>query len=110
MNSVRAYSRITTEAASLLGDHVRLARRERRWSEAELAERVGVSRATIQKIEKGDPAVTLGLALEACAIVGVPLFGAEDAGGLATHGGRVADKMALLPKRVRKPTPVSDDF
>ncbi|MFM2043072.1 MAG: hypothetical protein RLY86_1648 [Pseudomonadota bacterium] len=106
----RIYSRATTGAAKLLGAQVRLARRERRWSEADLAERIGVSRATLRKIERGDPGVTLGLAFEACAIVGVPLFGAEDAGTQALHSRHIADKLALLPKRIRKTRPVSDEF
>ncbi|WP_234703772.1 helix-turn-helix transcriptional regulator [Rhodospirillum centenum] len=110
MTDSRVYSRATTGAARLLGAQVRLARRERRWSETDLAERIGVSRATVQKIEKGDPGVTLGLALEACAITGVPLFGAEEGGVQAVHSRHIADKLALLPKRIRKPRPVSDEF
>jgi DNA-binding XRE family transcriptional regulator len=41
---------------------------------AELAERVGVSEVTMLKVEHGDPGVRLGIAFEAAALVGVPLF------------------------------------
>ena len=51
-----------------------LARRERRWTLAELAERVGVSVVTIRKVERGDPTVALGTAFEAAVIAGVVLF------------------------------------
>ena len=44
-----------------LGQDIRDARRRRRVPTAILAERASVSRATLVKIEKGDPSVTLGL-------------------------------------------------
>ncbi|MDJ0861030.1 MAG: helix-turn-helix transcriptional regulator, partial [Gammaproteobacteria bacterium] len=50
----RTYSRYTREAASLLAKQVQLGRKRRKWTEHELADRAGISRATLQKIEKGD--------------------------------------------------------
>lgn len=44
-----------------LGQDLRDARRRRRVPTAVLAERASVSRATLVKIEKGDPSVALGL-------------------------------------------------
>ena len=61
---------MTMEALRLLGDRVRLARRERRWTVEDLAARVGVSPVTIRKVEKGDPTVALGTAFEGCGIGG----------------------------------------
>ena len=72
-----SYSPITLEATRLVGDRVRLARKGRRWTVAQLAERVGVSRVTIQKIERGDPTVALGTAFEAATLLGVTLFHAD---------------------------------
>ena len=72
--SVPVGSYLTSEAARLLGRRVSLARRERRWTLAELAERVGVSVVTIRKVERGDPTVALGTAFEAAVIAGVVLF------------------------------------
>jgi transcriptional regulator with XRE-family HTH domain len=43
-----------------LGDRLRLARRRRRLSTVLMAERVGISRDTLNRVEKGDPAVALG--------------------------------------------------
>lgn len=62
------------EAARLLGAQIRLARRERRWSQDELAERAGITTRTVYKIEHGDLSVRLGSAFEAAALLGVPLF------------------------------------
>lgn len=111
MKSKRAYSRYTVEAASLLGRLIQLGRKQRKWSEKELAERAGISRATLQKIEKGDPSVALGLTFEVATLVGVQLFDDETT-SLASHIARVDDKLALLPSAVRKPrkVDVDDDF
>jgi putative transcriptional regulator len=46
-------------------NRLRVLRAERRWSQAELAERVGVSRQAINAVETGkhDPSLTLAFAL-----------------------------------------------
>jgi transcriptional regulator with XRE-family HTH domain len=106
----RAYSSYAREAMSLLGKRIRLARKQRRWSEHELAERAGIARATLQKIERGDPGCRIGLVFELAALVGVTLFEPE-LPGLARQHERVEDKLALLPKAVRSPSEaVDDDF
>lgn len=109
MKHPRALSPLTLEAAKLLGANVRLGRRRRRWTVAELAERVGVSEATMLKVEHGDPGVRLGIAFEAAALVGVPLFD-EDRARRAWEAARVEDRLALLPQRVRQPLKADDDF
>ncbi len=108
----RAFSRQTLLIAQLLGERIRLARREKRWSEAEAAERARISRATLQKIERGGLGVALGLVLEVCTIVGVPILGASDGVPLASALEHTRLKLAVLPKRVRgerKPE-YDDDF
>lgn len=110
MTATRTYSRYAREALSLLGKQIRLGRKQRRWSEHELAERAGIARATLQKIEKGDPGCAIGLVFEVAGLVGVTLFEA-DRPGLARQHERLDDKLALLPKAVRTPaTAVDDDF
>jgi hypothetical protein len=42
-------------------------------------------------------------------VLGVPLFH-EDASRRALEAGRVDDRLAVLPQRVRKPVEVDDDF
>lgn len=110
MTATRTYSRYAREALSLLGKQIRLGRKQRRWSEHELAERAGIARATLQKIEKGDPGCAIGLVFEVATLVGVTLFEGE-LPGLARQHERLDDKLALLPKAVRSPdTAVDDDF
>lgn len=106
----RTYSRYTRQAVHLLGLLVRTGRIEREMTARELAERAGISRDMLYRIEKGDPRVELGVALEVAAIVGVPLFEPE-LSALERRGREVADKLALLPKAVRKrQEDVTDDF
>lgn len=110
MSKGRTYSKYTREAGALLGKQVRLGRKQRKWTEHELAERAGISRATLQKIEKGDLSVSIGLAFEVSALVGVRLFDAERS-SLVSHLARADDKLALLPNAVRKQgKTVDDDF
>jgi DNA-binding XRE family transcriptional regulator len=80
-------------------------------TEADLADRAGISRRTLQKIERGDLTIAIGFAFEVAALVGIKLFDA-DTGRLAQDLERIHDKIALLPKRVRKPQSedVIDDF
>ncbi|MGD8932082.1 MAG: helix-turn-helix transcriptional regulator [Chromatiales bacterium] len=106
----RTYSRYTREAVVLLGKQVRLGRKQRKWTEHELAERAGIARATLQKIEKGDVSVAIGLVFEVAALVGVRLFD-QEASTLVNHIARTDDKLAVLPRSVRKPgKAVDDDF
>lgn len=88
---------------------MRLARRERRWTVEELAERVGVSHVTIRKVERGDLTVGLGVAFEAATILGVPLFH-EDADRRYLEARHLADRLAVLPERSRRSVRVDDDF
>lgn len=111
MKKNRVYSRYTREAGTLLGKQIRLGRKQRKWNEHELAERAGISRATLQKIERGDLSVALGLVFEVAALVGVRLFD-DGSSSLVNHLSRTDDKLALLPASVRKPrrVVVDDDF
>ena len=104
----RPSSPLTRQAARLLGSRVRLARRQRRWTVVDLAERVGVSPVTIRKVERGDLTVALGTAFEAAALVGVTLFD-DDPARRVLEAEQVAARLAVLPAAVRRAT-VDDDF
>lgn len=54
-----------TDALARLGANIRTARLRRAESESALADRLGVSRATIARLERGDGGVSLALAIEA---------------------------------------------
>lgn len=109
MKRDRPYSPLTVEAARLLGALVAAARRERRWTLEELAERVGVTPRTVRKVERGDVTVGLGVAFEAAAIVGVPLFSPDDE-RRRLELTRAEDRLSVLPQKVRRPRRVRDDF
>lgn len=109
MTRRRSYSPLALEAAALLGARIRLARRERGWTLEELADRVGVTHPTMRKVERGNPSVGLGVALEAAAVVGVPLFH-EDRTRLRLEAQKVEDRLALMPRLVRTSAEIDDDF
>ena len=106
----RTYLRPTRDAAELLGKLIRLGRRERKMTEEDLAGRAGISRRTLQKIERGDPKCEIGLVFEVANLVGVQLFGEEGTSHLRSTLSRVDDKLALLPVRVRRVVTVDDEF
>jgi len=93
------------DAARALGAQVAAARRSRRWSASRLAEQVGIDLKTLRKVERGDPTVALGTALDAAVLVGVPLFGASPS-ELAVLADNLVDRAALLGERV---VPISDE-
>jgi transcriptional regulator with XRE-family HTH domain len=107
--SVPTYSPATVEAARLLGSRVRLARKRRRWTITQLAERIGVSETTVRKVERGDSSVALGTAFEAATLVGVVLFDSDPV-RRRLESARVDDMLAVLPASVRLPTDIDDDF
>ena len=110
MTKQRTYSKYALEAVTLLGKQIKLGRKQRKWSEKNLAERAGISRATLQKIENGKMSCAIGLVFEVATLVGVNLF-EQDKLPLSKHIEQTRDKIALLPKRIRaKREAVHDDF
>lgn len=93
-------------AIEKLGADVALARRRRRISQASLAERIGASVSTVQRLERGDLRIPIHFIARALHVFGEInrlanlLDTAEDAIGLA-----LMDEQ--LPQRIRtcKPTP-----
>lgn len=71
MKKTRNYSNHTSEFVASLGKRIREARKARRWSEREVSERVGISRTTLQKIEKGDLKCEIGMAVETAVMLGL---------------------------------------
>ncbi|SFU21830.1 helix-turn-helix transcriptional regulator [Mesorhizobium sp. YR577] len=75
----RIYSRYSSDAAKLLGQSIRLARIERKLTVEGLAERAGLSRGLVQRIERGDMGCAIGAVFETAAIVGIRLLDADQA-------------------------------
>jgi len=110
MTKQRTYSKYALEATTLLGEQIKLGRKQRKWSEKSLAERAGISRATLQKIENGEMNSAIGLFFEVATLVGVNLF-EHDNFPLSRQIEQTKDKVALLPKRIKSKTKVvHDDF
>src|SRR5688572_21786091 len=83
-----------------LGGDIKDARRRRRIPTAVMAERAMISRATLNKIEKGDPGVSLGSYAAVLFVLGLE-------GGIAELAAAARDTLGLaldeerLPKRIR---------
>lgn len=106
----RTYSRYSRDATALLGGLIRTARKERKLTTQEVADRAGISRGLLQRIEKGDLKCEIGAVFEVATIVGVKLFEADER-TLSKHLSQTKDKLKLLPKSVRKKSKaVRDDF
>jgi transcriptional regulator with XRE-family HTH domain len=107
----RPRSPYAVEAAQLLGARISTARRERRWSQRELAERAGITSETVSKVEHGNLSVAIGTVFELAALVGVPLFH-DDRTRLTLELDHARTRAALLPQSVRRPRrdEVDDDF
>jgi transcriptional regulator with XRE-family HTH domain len=76
----------------------------------ELADRAGISRGLLQRIEKGNLKCEIGAVFEVATIVGVKLFDADE-NALTKYLRQTKEKLALMPKSVRKKSrTVHDDF
>jgi transcriptional regulator with XRE-family HTH domain len=97
------YSPQTLDAARVLGVRIAEGRRRRRWTQAELCERAGVSKVTLRNAERGEPTVAVGVMFELATLVGVELYGLPpgDLRGLAVREG------PLCQTRVRQDEPVN---
>ncbi len=103
-------SRMTKNTVSYLGNLIKLARKERGFTQEELAERIGSSRMTINRIESGNTQAAIGTVFEACFIVGIPLLGCDE-----KHVNNLSKMLSymnkLLPERLtNKFTSINDDF
>lgn len=102
-------SRAARDVIRLLGQRVAIERRAQRRTAAELAERAGISRDTLHRVERGDPRVAIGTVIELLTLLGVPLL-EENTTDVAREIGRGRLMLDLLPDRVRTPRVVDDDF
>ena len=106
----RNYSPLARDAAALLGEMIHSARIGRKMTAVELAERAGVSRGLVSRVENGDMGASIGAAFEMAAVLGVPLFDV-DPGRVSRGLEQLRTVNALLPKRAFQSTAeVDDDF
>ena len=106
----RPYSQYSLHALELLGQLVREARLGKAMTTIDLASRAGISRALLQRIERGDPGCSIGTVFEVAALCSIPLFELEPR-QLSTRLTHQREKMTLLPKAVRASSKlVKEDF
>jgi transcriptional regulator with XRE-family HTH domain len=84
-----------------LGKNIKLARLRRKMSTEQLAERAGIGRMTLYKIEKGSPVVSMGNYMQVLFILGLEkdlmLIGADD-----PLGKKIQDAKLLVKQRSPK--------
>jgi transcriptional regulator with XRE-family HTH domain len=83
-----------------LGSRLRDARLRRELTTVLFAERIGVSRDTLNRLEKGDPNIAIGTYLKALRVLGLD----QDIGLVAKDDvvGRKLQDRALPPRRIAK--------
>jgi transcriptional regulator with XRE-family HTH domain len=79
------------------GSNLKLARLRRKYSAEVVAQRAGISRKTLSKVERGDPAVALGIYARVMQVLRME----NDLGKLAVDDllGRKLQDADLVPKR-----------
>lgn len=93
---------ITSGAADdlvALGRRIRDHRKALRINATTLAEAAGISRVTLHRIEKGEPAVTMGAYLNVVAALGLKFGFASSPGPVEAH--QVPGREGWLPARIR---------
>jgi transcriptional regulator with XRE-family HTH domain len=104
----RPHSHHAKDAAVLLGQLIRKARINRKMTAEELADRAGLSRGLLRRIENGDLGCTLGAVFEAAVIAGVQLFDSDEPALTRAVEANTA-MMTLMPKSVRASRVKPDD-
>ena len=87
-----------------LGSDLSIARRKRRLTVAMMCERLGVSKSTWQRMEKGDPTVSIAAYAQALSVLGLGTPFAELADQRNDEQGLLLE-IEHLPKRITSPKP-----
>lgn len=90
----------TRLAAASIGENLASWRKINRLTSSQVAEKAAVSRATISRIENGDPTVSFATFLNVCRTLGILNLVAKATDPYETELGRIRADQAL-PQRVR---------
>lgn len=86
-----------------LGERLRLARMRRKLTAELFAERMGISRETLRRLERGDPTIAMGTYMRALRVLGldrdIDLIAKDD------ELGRKLQDLALQPPKSRAGSP-----
>ncbi|MBW2593033.1 MAG: helix-turn-helix transcriptional regulator [Deltaproteobacteria bacterium] len=100
------------ESLKEVGDLIACARKEKRWTQEELARRIGVNRMTVVRIEKGAPEVATGWYLTAAWLLGLPILTWQTMGegrSDSVVGDLLTKLKKNLPKTVRRQKKIIDN-
>jgi transcriptional regulator with XRE-family HTH domain len=85
-----------------VGMHIKLARLRRKYSSETVAQRAGITRRTLSKVEQGDPAVALGIYARVMQVLrlegDLALLGVDDKLGRKLQDAGITPKLRA-PKR-----------
>jgi transcriptional regulator with XRE-family HTH domain len=99
----RPLSAKTRRTAKTLGEYISTFRRLQGLTAEQVADRAGISRVTLRKLEQGDPSVGMDVFLEVSRVLGVLDFVLEGMNPYETALGQsLAEQNLELPKRVRR--------
>ncbi len=97
------------ESIKNLGSQIKLARKRRQWTIAELAQKVGVTSPTIIAVEKGESTVSIGVFISALWTLGMESELAQISNPTDQEGIKLMN--ARLPKKVKaKKRTMDNDF
>jgi len=107
--SAQALPSILAEQLATLGTNLRLARKRRRISRAAMAERMMVNPKTVDRMEKGDPALGIGIIATALWVLGMHRRLAELVAP-QTDNIALQEDLKRLPRRISSSVPQADEF
>jgi transcriptional regulator with XRE-family HTH domain len=98
-----------------LGETINLARRNKEWRQSDLAERVGVTRQTIARIEQGDIGVAMGCYISVAWMLKIPIFLSDEENEFADNAilnSIISHLHEQTKKRIRTPQDklIDDNF
>lgn len=97
------------EVLRQLGRNVATARLRRRWRQADLAAKAGITRATVMAVERGRPGTGIGAYVAVLWALGLHDDVARLAAPDVDREGATLEAARLGP-RTRAPAPLDDDF
>jgi len=97
MSHIKSWPQPVQESLQLIGQIIQYARKSAGYTIAQIAQKAGVERKTIARLEKGDPGINLGLLITILWLLDIPLLQAIDIGHRQPR-----TQLALLLKSLSK--------
>lgn len=108
MKKLISYPFPVQQALKDIGATIVAARKEKKVSQVELAERLGVTQATVSRIERGHPGSSIAIVLKALWVLDLPLWPSLDLE--TSEQMRLLQNKAKVLIKMRRGGTLSDDF